>query len=217
MLGENAIVLALQDAIAYFVLNLSLLVPEIYAYLSDEERLEIFNWWSNPQNQVAVQSGYPFQAVTAPQIAVTIETGEEISEFIGNSTGMVFSTGVGTAANGHGAYFRSVYYCHCFGFNQNFIYWLQALARWALLYQRDRLEQGVIKGNIVGYFQKQSLSYTGLVPVAESLSSGGGLSDSIFPFERIVILKATHIDTWLGHSLPSGEFGTLILNVPEGG
>ncbi len=209
MLGESVVVAALQDAIATFRANLAVLVPEIYAYLSSEDQVEITAWWSSAANQMPVQSGYPFQAVQAPQIAVTIEPSEELDQFAGQSqTGVIFSMGA-EGANGHAAYFRTAYYCHCFGYNQNFVYWLQALARWALLYQRIPLEMQVINGQPTGYFQKQQLSCTGFVPVADSLRDGGGLDDSIFPFERIVVLRATHIDTWADAAYPLLQAGTI--------
>ncbi len=194
LLGEQPIVDALSQAFTYFKNNLSVLVPEIFAYASATHQTEITALFAK---QVITQGGYPNQAILGPTVTVTMEPEQETEQYVNQQTGIAIPVSSNVAL-GNATTFKSTYHCHCFGINYNAVLWLQALVKWALLFERQALMQSVAAdGNTVtGYFLEQSLGATGLVPIPD------GIGDSMFPFQRIVILSAAHIDTW--ESIPYG-------------
>ena len=200
-LGEQPIIDALNGAFSYFQANLSTLVPDIFGYATAADQQEIISLWTN--YQVAVQGSYPFKAIQSPQVSVTIEPEEETDQYAGNSqTGVITNN-----SNGHATMFRSTYACYCFSVNQKALLWLQVLVKWALLFQRLSLQQGVVNGQPTGYFTEQRLKLSGLTPVPE------GLGDSIFPFQRTVYLIATHIDTWSDEPQTPMQSGGITITV----
>lgn len=203
MLGQTAIVDAITTSFQFFRQNLNVLVPEIYAYASQEDQAEISTWWQNTNNQVIVESGYPFQPVRSQLVSVTVRSEQEVDQYIDSGrNGAVFALSPGGSPE-YSALFRSTYDCHCFSINQRYLLWLQVLVKWALLFQRHNLQISVQpNGSVTGYFVEQKLSASDIMPVPNSLG------DSLFPFERIVSLTATHLETWPGQPYVLMQSGT---------
>lgn len=205
LLGEQPIIDALTAAFAYFQANLSTLVPDIFAYASAAHQTEIANLYAN--HQVIIQGGYPQQEIQGPVVTVTMEPEQETQQFVNQQTGVLTTTGT-SVAEGNATSFRSAYHCHCFGINYNAVLWLQALVKWALLFKRQPLMASVTAGGLpTGFFTEQSLSASGLSSIPN------GLGDSVFPFERVVILTASHIDTWSNEPQPPMQSGGMTITV----
>ena len=185
---DKAIASSVSSAFDAFRSNVVQMVPEIFAQESANNQSEIQSWWSNLNNTVPVVVGYPLQQVTAPIVAVTMEPEQEIApkQSIGSQSGVFVAA---TGQDGNATYFRGQYNVHAMGINQNWVLWLQALVRWALLYQRRTLQEMPPTG--AGLF-RQVLSSSGFIPVPDSLR------DSVYPFQRVVSLSADRLDTWAG-------------------
>ncbi len=185
---DKAIVAAVSSAFDAFRANTTSLVPQIFAQENSANQSEITQWWATLSNVVPVIVGYPLQQVTAPIVAVTMEPEQEIApkQSIGSQSGVVIGA---TGEEGNATYFRGQYNVHAMGINQNWVLWLQALVRWALLYQRRNLQQMPPTG---AGLMRQVLSSSGFIPVPDSLR------DSVYPFQRIVSLSADRLDTWAG-------------------
>ena len=185
---DKAIASSVSSAFDSFRSNVVQMVPEIFAQESGANQSEIQSWWSNLNNTVPVIVGYPLQQVTAPIVCVTMEPEQEIApkQSIGSQSG-VFVTATGQ--DGNATYFRGQYNVHAMGVNQNWVLWLQALVRWALLYQRRTLQEMPPTGAALF---RQVLSSSGFIPVPDSMR------DSVYPFQRVVSLSADRLDTWAG-------------------
>jgi len=207
--GEMPVVMALQDAFAYFRGNLSTLIPEVFAYVSSSDQSEINSWFGDSANQILIQSGYPEEPIQTPQVAVTLDESRELDQFAGSEmSGMTLSIG-SDVAYGYSGYFQTTFMCRCIDKNIRFLGWLQMLTKWALLYERHALMQTVVNGKPTGYFQRQVITCTPLRPTPNNLG------DSVFTFERSVILVATHMDTWTGSLYAPMTSGNVTLNAEQ--
>lgn len=187
ILGELPIIEAISDAFTFFKANLVTQIPDIFAYASTADQTQITNLWSNPKYNPIIIGGYPDSSLNAPTIAVTIENEGEPEQFASSSATGIYLNG----SPAHAGEFETVFHCHCFSAGYKNLLWLQVLTKWALLAQRSMLMQGVTPdGYPTGYFNKQTISLTGLMRAPDNLGDG------IPVFQRTVILKATHIDTW---------------------
>ncbi len=210
--GEKAIVQAISDAFTYFRANLSTLVPQIFPNESSTNQTAIESWWGNASNQVFVQVGYLLQPVSAPQVAVTIESEREGEQFAGSErAGLVISIG-SDVSDVDAIYMETMYACHCVGINQDFVLWLQMLTKWALLLKRKSLMQQVqADGQITGVFQRQRIAAAPFRPVPD-----GVFHEGIFPFERVVTLSATHLDTWASEDVAPSMSSSSSVIVTDG-
>lgn len=187
ILGEQPIIEAISGAFTFFKANLVTQVPDIFAYATAQDQAEITTLWSNPQYNPIIIGGYPQTPLNTPTVAVTLEPEREVTQYAGSSlTGITLS---GMPA--HAGEFETTYQCHCFSVGYKNLLWLQVLTKWALLAQRIPLMQGITATGLpTGYFNRQSVSASGL------MRAPNDLGDGISVFQRSVSLTATHIDTW---------------------
>lgn len=200
VLAERLLQTVLLQSLDLFRNNLSTFVPDIFAQETPKHQQEIINWWSNPQNQVPVIIGYTLQPTQAPQLAITVESSQEVASrrFVGNL--------LQQTSNNHeyGTTFESTYAVNIFGPNQNWLLWMQILVRWALLINRLTLETQYALMN-------QRISLSPLVPVQDSLG------DSIFPYMRRVYLSCQHVDTWTPLPVDTVQSASITVNPSYGG
>lgn len=208
MPGKVLIVNAIQSAMDFFRSNLTVLVPEIFAFVDAEGQQEITTWYSNSKNKILVRNGYPIQPLTSPAVYVSLGSSEEIGEYITSAvSGSYFSYNSTIAAPIEGASFRTMFMCNCFSVNANALEWLQMLVRWALLFQRHTMEINVSSsGAVTGYFVKQVIRCSDMIPVSNNQG------DSVFPWTRTVSLVTQHLDTWPGYPYSSMVAGSAAVN-----
>lgn len=189
ILGEQPIIDALNGAFSYFKANLTTLVPDIFAYANAQDKADIISLWSGSQFKYppTVTMGYPMKPPDSPTVSVTNEPEKETNQYAGGA-----ETGINlNGSPAHAGDFETVYNCFCFAVGHKQLLWLQVLVKWALLAQRIPLMQGITSAGLpTGYFQKQRLSASGVMPAPDLMQ------DSISVWQRIVSLTASHIDTW---------------------
>lgn len=189
---------AIADALSYFRANLATLIPEIFSDENATNQAAIQAWWGNGANVCPVQVGYTLQGVVAPQVAVTIEEEQELQQFAGGEHAGAYASVGSDMAEVDAVYMQTTYSCHCVGPNQDFVLWLQMLVKWALLWQRKALMVGKQQnGATTGVFERQKIAAGPFRPVPDPV-----YRESVFPFERVIMLQATHIDTWSGSAAP---------------
>lgn len=193
--GERVLQAALINGFDTFTANLATYVPDIFAQLATPEQTRITNWFSSATNKVQIIVGYPLTNQVMPQVAITLAAEDEPQDR--QITGSLSQVQLGDATASPavpfqmqmGAYFRSIYRFDCIGPNQEFVLWLQALVKWALLQQRLAIE--------VGYkLMNQKLTASDFTPYREGVED-----EVIFPYQRTITLTADHVDTW--NSVPT--------------
>lgn len=187
ILGEQPIVEAISEAFTYFKANLAVQVPDIFAYATPQDQTEITTLWSSAKYNPIIIGGYPQTPLNAPTVAVTLDSEKESTQYTGLSqTGIQLS---GSPA--HAGEFETTYGCHCFSAGYKNLLWLQVLTKWALLVQRIPMMQSITSSGLpTGYFNKQTVSASGL------MRAPNDLGDGIPIFQRTVNLTASHVDTW---------------------
>ena len=206
-MAEKAIASAIQAALSDFRSNMAAWVPQIFAQESAANQNAIQTWFSNAQNVVTVQVGYPTQQTAAPAVCITTEASQEVSgrQFVG-SLGQSQAIGGPTSGTGslvYATYWHSAFNCHVLGVNADWTLWMDVLVRWALLYERQNLQQ--VPPNGAG-LNKQVISASGFRPAE-------GLNSTVYPYVRTVTLSAEHVDSWTNVAVSEATGETVTLQV----
>lgn len=205
MVGSSVGVLlqAVQAGFAAFQGDLATWVPQLFATWPAQDQAEITNYFTQQATPLYFSLAYPMQPGLFPSCVVSMEPGAE--EPGGDAFGMMQA--VSKQTDGTYQMWQGITQHDRFDIalrhptNQKLLLWLDIIAWWALLYQRQSLiQQG---------FLQQVLSRTGLEP--DPWFEGQG---SMPCFRRIVSLTVKH---QVGYYTPAPSVTAVQSSVSQAG
>lgn len=170
-------------------------ILEIFQGRPENEQQEIREYFGT--HEVPVKLGYPRAVIDLPGLFVTIGTSQEDGPSIGLSFGDT-ETPIDFASS-EGTFLRTQVKIACWTLNANLTVWLQNMALWALLYDRQALAD---------QFEEQQVSLRDFEPLPQWFPD--------FSFRRDLVLATKHKMTVVKRWPKIAEINVTAEEIPSG-